>query len=65
MSATHAIPPDHADLMPYLVVHDAARAIDFYRNMFGAVSTHLRDVPPDENGCGRGEALRTALRHRP
>jgi uncharacterized glyoxalase superfamily protein PhnB len=34
--------------MPYLVVHDAARAIDFYRNLFGAVSTHLRDVPPEE-----------------
>src|SRR4051812_13233167 len=35
----NAIPDGYYSLTPYLVVHDAAAAIEFYKNVFGAAET--------------------------
>lgn len=41
-----AIPSDYRGVTPYLIVRDAARALDFYRDAFGAIET-LRLPGPD------------------
>jgi PhnB protein len=38
-----AIPAGYAGVTPYLIVRDAARAIDFYKKAFGA--TELMRLP--------------------
>jgi PhnB protein len=40
------VPPGYAGVTPYLIVRDAARAIDFYKRAFGATET-LRLLYPD------------------
>jgi PhnB protein len=40
------VPEKYTSVAPYLVVHDAARAIDFYRRAFGAVEC-ARMATPD------------------
>ena len=40
------IPQGYHSVTPYLVVNDAARAIDFYRRAFGAKETVRMDGPP-------------------
>jgi len=42
----HHIPAGHPALTPYLIVHDAARAIEFYQKAFGARET-ARIPSPD------------------
>lgn len=61
MSTTHAIPPDHAGLMPYLVVHDAARAIEFYRNLFGAVEVSRMNQPGSDRVMHAELVIRDAV----
>lgn len=39
-SATQAIPPGHHSINPSIVVDDAARALQFYRDAFGAKETY-------------------------
>ena len=41
-----AIPAGYHSLTPYLIVRDAAKAIDFYKNVFGAIET-VRMPRPD------------------
>jgi len=44
--STNPIPDGYDSLIPYLVVRDAAKAIDFYKELFGA--TELQRMPyPD------------------
>ena len=45
-SQTKPIPPGYHTLTPYLVLSDAARAIDFYKQAFGAEET-VRMGSPD------------------
>ena len=40
------VPPGYASVTPYLIVHDAAKAIDFYQRAFGAVEL-FRLAGPD------------------
>jgi PhnB protein len=40
------IPRGYHSVTPYLVVHDAARAIDFYQRVFGAKEVTRMDGPP-------------------
>lgn len=42
-----AIPPDYHSVAPYLIVKQAAKAIDFYKKVFGATEL-LRMTMPDE-----------------
>ena len=42
-----AIPPDYHSVAPYLIVKHAAKAIDFYKKVFGATEL-LRMTMPDE-----------------
>jgi PhnB protein len=44
--AANPIPPGYAGVTPYLIVRDAARAIEFYKEVFGAKQT-LRLGYPD------------------
>ncbi|MBI3554115.1 MAG: VOC family protein [Elusimicrobia bacterium] len=37
--------PSHHSLIPYLVVRDAARAINFYKKAFGAIESLRLDAP--------------------
>jgi PhnB protein len=39
------IPEGYHAVTPYLVVHDAARALNFYRRAFGAVEVMRLDMP--------------------
>jgi PhnB protein len=39
------IPQDYPRLMPYLLVHDAAAAIDFYAEVFGATERMRMPMP--------------------
>lgn len=43
--ATQAIPEGFSSLTPYLIVKGAARAIDFYREAFGATELFRMDMP--------------------
>ena len=42
---TKAIPDGYDALIPYLCVRDAARAIEFYKNLFGATEVHRMTWP--------------------
>jgi catechol 2,3-dioxygenase-like lactoylglutathione lyase family enzyme len=46
MADVKPIPEDYPQLMPYLCVHGANAAIDFYRTVFGAVE-RMRMPEPD------------------
>jgi hypothetical protein len=55
---TKSIPDDYPRLTPYLIVHDANAAIDFYCSVLGqfedpdghrwTVASHVEDIPPEE-----------------
>ncbi|MEO8346752.1 MAG: VOC family protein [Betaproteobacteria bacterium] len=45
--AVAPIPAGYATVTPYLVVHDAKKAIDFYQRAFGAVELFRLDGPDD------------------
>ncbi|ABC80305.1 VOC family protein [Anaeromyxobacter dehalogenans] len=53
MPAVKHIPDGYQALTPYLVMKDAARAIDFYRQVFGAVE--LMRMPGPEGRVGHAE----------
>jgi PhnB protein len=44
--ATHYIPAGYHSATPYLIINGAAKAIDFYKNAFGATEV-LRMAQPD------------------
>lgn len=44
------IPDGYHSVTPYLVVHDAARAIDFYQRAFGAKEVHRMEGPQGKIG---------------
>ena len=44
------IPEGYHTVTPYLVVHDAAKAIDFYKRAFGAKVKVQMDGPPGKIG---------------
>lgn len=48
--ATQAIPEGFHSLTPYLIVKDAAAAIDFYRAAFGAQELFRMDMPGGKVG---------------
>jgi uncharacterized glyoxalase superfamily protein PhnB len=43
--STKAIPDDHDALIPSLIVSDAAQAIEFYKNVFGATEVMRMNYP--------------------
>ena len=45
MSDVQAIPPGFAAVLPYLVIKNAAAALDFYTNAFGAETTLRMHMP--------------------
>jgi PhnB protein len=45
-----AIPEGYHTVTPYLVVHDAAKAIDFYKRAFDATEVFRMDGPPGKIG---------------
>ena len=49
-SQVQAIPPGYHTVTPYLVVNDAAKAIDFYRRAFGAREKFRMEGPPGKIG---------------
>lgn len=49
-SEVSPIPPDRPHLLPYITVADAARAIDFYRDVFGAVEIERLADPEGKVG---------------
>jgi PhnB protein len=48
-----AIPTGYAGVTPYLIIRDAARAIDFYKKAFGA--TELMRFPGPDGAIGHAE----------
>jgi PhnB protein len=48
-----AIPASYAGVTPYLVIRDAARALDFYKKAFGA--TELMRFPAPGGKIGHAE----------
>ena len=45
MSKVQAIPAGYAAVLPYLVIKNAAAALDFYQNAFGAELIMRMDMP--------------------
>lgn len=45
-----AIPEGYHSITPYMVMHDAAAAIDFYKNVFGATELFRMDSPGGKIG---------------
>lgn len=45
MSKVQAIPAGYAAVLPYLVIKNAAGALDFYQNAFGAETIVRMDMP--------------------
>ncbi|KUM52574.1 VOC family protein [Rheinheimera sp. EpRS3] len=45
MSKIQAIPAGYAAVLPYLVIKNAAAALDFYQNAFGAETIMRMDMP--------------------
>ena len=43
--AVNPIPPGYAGATPYLIIRDAARALGFYKEVFGAKETLRLDYP--------------------
>ena len=50
MAKVKAIPEGHNSVSPYLVVNGAARALDFYKNAFGATELMRFDAPGGKIG---------------
>ena len=50
MSKVHYIPKGYNTITPYLVVKDAARAIEYYKNVFGATVVVRMDGPDGKVG---------------
>ena len=50
MSKVHYIPKGYNSITPYLVVKDAARAIEYYKNVFGATVVVRMDGPDGKVG---------------
>lgn len=50
MSKVSYIPKDYNSVTPYLIVKDAARAIDYYKKVFGAVETVRMNGPEGKIG---------------
>jgi PhnB protein len=48
--ATNYIPAGYHTATPYLIMSDAARAIDFYKRAFGATEMHRYDAPGGKVG---------------
>jgi PhnB protein len=60
--AVNPIPPGYAGATPYLIIRDAARALDFYKEVFGAKETlHLKypdgKVAHAEIAIGEGHVM--------
>jgi PhnB protein len=53
MSNAKPIPEGYCNVTPYLVVHDAARAIEFYKEVFGA--TEVTRLPAPQGRIGHAE----------
>lgn len=45
MSKVQAVPAGYAAVLPYLVIKNAAKALDFYQNAFGAELIMRMDMP--------------------
>ncbi len=52
-SNVHFIPEGRNSVTPYLIVNNAARAIDYYKNVFGA--TELMRMPGPDGKIGHAE----------
>jgi PhnB protein len=52
MSSVKPIPPGHRTVTPYLTVKDGARALEFYKNAFGATETFKLMMPDGRLGHG-------------
>lgn len=44
-----AVPEGYENITPHLVVKDAAKAIEFYKKVFGAKEEHRSTIPGDES----------------
>jgi len=53
MSPVHHIPEGYNSLTPYLVIKDAAKAIDYYKKVFGA--TEVVRMPGPDGKVGHAE----------
>ncbi|MFY9912442.1 MAG: VOC family protein [Candidatus Sulfotelmatobacter sp.] len=53
MSKVSYIPKDYNSITPYLIVNDAARAIDYYKKVFGA--TEVFRMPGPNGKIGHAE----------
>lgn len=53
MSKVSYIPKDYNSITPYLIVNDAARAIDYYKKVFGA--TEVLRMPGPNGKIGHAE----------
>lgn len=50
MSKVSYIPKDYNSITPYLIIKGAARAIDYYKNVFGATELFRMDGPNGKIG---------------
>jgi PhnB protein len=50
MSKVSYIPKDYNSVTPYLIVKDAARAIEYYKKVFGATETVRMNGPEGKIG---------------
>lgn len=48
MSQVQAVPQGYASVIPYLTIKNAAKAIEFYQQAFGAEQTERMDMPSGE-----------------
>ena len=53
--ATKAIPEGYDALIPYLVVRGASKAIEFYKELFGATELHRMPYPDNPNALAHAE----------
>ena len=51
MSKVSYIPKDYNSITPYLVIRDAARAIDYYKKVFGATELFRMNGPDGKVFC--------------
>ena len=51
--AVKAVPDGYHSITPYLIIEDAAKAIEFYKNIFGA--TEILRLPGPDGKIGHGE----------
>lgn len=49
MEATRAVPEGYENITPHLVVKGAAKAIEFYKKVFGAKEEYRSTIPGDES----------------